>query len=363
MPSKSNNLVFALLKKEPSLFSFLKIGDIVKGKVLKKEGHKRLFIDLGRYGLGAVYGRELLNAKEIVKDLKIGDQIFAKVVNVDNEEGLIELSITDTNKQALWNELMELKEQEAILTIVPKAFNKGGLVTEVNGLQGFLPLSQLAPSRFSSFLEETENQEKNLQILQSLIGQELKVKILEVNPRNKKLILSEKAVSGPSFEEISKSYQVGQIVEGIVSGIANFGVFVKFTDNPAIEGLIETSELSHRLIENPKEIVKIDQVIKAKIINFKENRIYLSLKALTPNPWEKVNEYYRKDQVVKGRVYLYLPFGAIINLDHELQGQIHISEFGGSLEELKKNLKEGEIYEFVIAEIKPQEKRIILKRK
>lgn len=357
---KQHPIINELLKKEPALFSFLKTGDLVEGKILKKEGNRKLFVDLGRYGTGVVYGAELLNAKDEIKNLKIGDPLQAKVINPENEEGYIELSLSEANRQKAWDEIMEMKEQELIIKAKPKSFNTGGLIFEINGLTAFLPISQISLEHYLPNEIENKNQITNL--LQKLISQELSIKIIDVNPRNKKIILSEKEAVQINIKELIKNYQIGQVIEGIVSSITDFGIFIRFTDNPQIEGLIQASEISHKILENPKEIVKIDQIIKAKIIDIKDGKIFLSLKALMPDPWEKSKEVYQEKQIVKGKVYSFNPFGAIINLDYDLQGQVHVTEFG-SIEEMKKQLKIGEEYSFLIESIKPQEKRITLKFK
>lgn len=351
MIAKQGTATAELIKKEPTLFGFLKVGDLVEGKLIKKEGGRKLFLDLGRYGTGVVYGAEILNAKEIIRELKIGDSVHAKVINPDNEEGQIELSLTEATKQKAWNEVMELKEQEAIVKVRIRGINRGGLTAELNGLQAFLPSSQLASEHLTG--NETP---------QNLIDQELSVKIIEVNPRTKKLIVSEREAGQINAKELAKNYQIGQIIEGIVSGVADFGAFVKFTDNPQVEGLIHISELSHQVMENPKEAVRIDQIVKAKITDIKDGKIYLSLKALTEDPWKQATQYYKEGQIIKAEVYNFNPFGAVINLDHNLQGQLHVSEFG-SVEEMKKQLQLDKKYEFLIESIKPEERRIILKLK
>jgi len=358
-PPRHNTFAADLIKAEPKMFGFLKAGDLVEGKVIKKEGNKKLFLDLGRYGTGAVYGGELLNARDIVKNLKIGDAVHAKVINPDDENGYIELSLTEAGKQKAWEEVVELKEQEAILKVKPKAFNRGGLVVEISGLQAFLPVSQLSREHYPDVVEG-DDKNKITQTLQKLVGKELSVRIIDANPRTKKLIISEKEASEVNVKELSKNYQVSQVIEGIISGVADFGVFIRFTDNPAVEGLIHISELSHRVVENPKEVIKVDQAMKAKIIDIKDGKIFLSLKALAADPWEKALDYYKEGQTVKGQVYSFNPFGAIINLENDLQGQIHVSAFG-SVEEMKKQLEAGKEYSFLIEGIKPQEKRIILK--
>ncbi len=350
-----------ILKRKAKFLSFLKTNDLVEGKIIKKEGQRRIIVDLGRYGLGAIYNNELINAKDVLANFKIGDVLTLKVVNPDNEDSLVELSLMEANKQKLWDEILELKEKEEILTLKPKKFNRGGLILEINELPAFLPISQLKPDRLTNNLEEDKN--KLISLLEKLLAEELKVKIINVDLKNRKIIVSEKEAYKKDISEFIKNYQVNQIIETIVTGITDFGVFVKFSDNPNIEELIHVTELSHKPFFNPKDHYKIDDVIKAKIIDIKNNKIILSVKALQENPWEKVNHYYQKGQIVKGEVYILNPFGSIINLNHDLQGIVHITDFEGDLEKMKKTLEIGKKYDFLIEEIKPEEKRIILKLK
>lgn len=360
MNTKQNNgILNQFMKSEPALFSALKLGDLTEGVVLEKKAGM-LLVDLGKFGTGAVYRSEIQNAKELVKGLKIGDPIHGKVVNIDNEEGLVELSLMEAGRQKVWAEVAELKEKEEIIDVKPTAFNRGGLIVQVNGLQAFLPVSQLSTEHYPKVSLEDKTQ---IAVeLQKLVGQEFKVKIIDVNPRNNKFIISEKAAQEESVKELSKNYVVGQIVEGIVSGVADFGAFLKFTDNPAVEGLIHVSELDWRLVENPKEIVNVDDVLRAKIIEIKDGKISLSLKSLKPDPWASVGEKYESGAEVLGRVYSFNPFGAVVNLDNQIQGQLHVSEFGGVLE-MKQKIALGKEYPLIIESVDPKERRIVLKLK
>lgn len=350
-----------ILKKKSSSLNFLKPNDLIEGKIIKKEGQRRIILDLGRYGLGAIYGNEILNAKDTIKDLKPGDIITLKVIHPDNEENFVELSLIEVNKQKVWEEILELKEKEEVITIKPKKINRGGLITEINGLAAFLPISQLNPERLNNVLME-ENKNKLIEILQNLINTELKTKIINIDLKTRKIILSEKETIKKDFSElISKNYQIGQVIETIINAITDFGIYVKLADNPSIEELIHISELSHKFYINPKDFFKINDTVKAKIIDIKNGKLILSVKALIENPWEKVNQYYKKDQIIKGEVYVLNPLGAIINLNHDLQGLVHIKEFDGDIEKMKKTLEIGKKYDFLIEDIKPEEKRIFLK--
>lgn len=360
MPMPVNNSINELIKTEIKNLPFLKVGELIEGTILKKDGSRRIIVDIDKYGLGVIYAGEIANVREIVKDLKEGDRIKAKVIDLDNEENMVELSLTEATKHKVWEELMALMEQEEVIKVRPKAFNRGGLLAEIKGLPVFLPVSQLSAENYPLVIDNDKT--KTAEALQKLVDQELNVRIIDVNPKNKKIIISEKAAFQVSAKDLVKNYEVGQIIEGIVSGIADFGVFVRFVQDPALEGLIHISELSHRLVENAKELVKVDEPVRAKIIEIKDGKVFLSIKALLPNPWEKVLDYYKVGQIVKGTVYSFNPFGAIINLEHELQGQIHVTEFGG-VEEMKNYLNLGQEYSFVIEDIKPEEKRILLKIK
>jgi len=348
-----------LTKVDPSLFAVLKSGDIVDVKLLYRKS-KSAYFDLGKYGTGIVYGAEFSNASEVLKALKVGDTVHAKVVDQENDEGLVELSLSQATKQKAWQEVKNLQEAGEIITVKIGGANSGGLVADVADMKAFLPVSQLASNHYPQV--EDGDKGKILEELKKFVGQELKVKIIDVNPRTNKLIISEREITSANVKDLLAKYSVGDVVEGIISGVADFGAFVRFADNPDIEGLIHISELSHKLIENPKEIVKVNDAIKAKILEIKDGRVSLSFKALTLDPWQKADEKYKADTDVLGMVTKFNPFGAFIGLDSDIQGLIHISEFG-SVEEMQKQLEIGKSYMFHIASVKPQEKRIILKLK
>ncbi len=346
------------VKSEFGALNLLRVGDLVQGTIIEK-GVRMMTIDLGANGVGAVYRGELQNARDVVKSLKSGDVIGAKVVQIDNEDGYIELSLTQADKQKAWEEVQDLRDQEEIVKVKLTTFNKGGLLGELRGLPAFLPVSQLGNGLEGRTINNKEEIEK---VLQELVGKEVEVRIIDVNPRTNKLIVSEKAATEVSTKELVQNYQVGQIIEGVVSGVADFGVFVRFTDNPALEGLIHVSELGYRIVENPKEVVKIDDAVKAKITDIRDGKISLSLRALRVDPWINVGEKYKEGQEISGIVHSFHPFGAIVNLDGEIQGQIHVASFGG-VEEMKKQLNIGKEYSFTIESLVPNERKILLKLK
>lgn len=358
---KANPLLAYLAKNELPNLAKLKEGDVIDATLIKKEP-RSLFFSVGKFGTGIVYGVEMQNAKEIVKSLKVGDRVSAKIDSLDGEGGFVELSLSEADRQKGWQQAKLLEESGEIAKVKISAANQGGLIADLFGLKAFLPLSQLGPEHAIDG-SETDRQ-KIADALKQFIGQELGVKIINVNPRNSKLIVSERESTNPSanIKELLAKYTAGQTVQGLVSGIADFGIFVRFVDNPEIEGLVHISEIDYRIIDNPKEVVKLNEEVKVKIIDIKDGRVFLSLKALRQDPWEKVNELYKEGQAVRGKVYKFNPFGAIIDLEGGLQGMIHISEFGGP-EEMKRALAGEELYAFVISAVKPEERRLILKLK
>jgi len=354
---KKNTAVLNLFKNNTDAFKVIKEGTLVDAVLLEK-GRRAAYFDLGAFGTGIVYGAELSNANEILKSLEVGGSISAKVIDIQNDNGFAELSLSAAGKQKVWQDLKELQEKGEILKVKIAGANSGGLLAEVSGIKSFLPASQLSTDHYPHI--DDGDKAKILDELKKLVGQELSVKILDINSRTNKLVLSEREAQQENVKELLNAYKVGDLVDGIISGVADFGAFVRFADNPKIEGLIHISELEHKLIESPKEVVKVNDAVKAKIIDIKEGRVFLSLKALKADPWEKVKEKYAEGQEVAGSVFKFNPLGALINLDSEFRGFVHVAEFGG-VEEMKKILLPGNTYKFKIESIKPEEKRIMLK--
>lgn len=356
---KTDSAAAQLIKSFPDLLAAVKEGDLVTGQLLKRMP-RAIYFDLGKYGTGVVFGMELVNAKEVLKNLKEGDQVSAKVVNVENEDGYVELSLAEAGKQKSWQSIKELYEKGEDFAVKITGANSGGLMAEVDGLKAFLPVSQLSNEHYPRV--DDGDKSKILEELKKFVGQELRVKVLDFNLRSDKLILSEKEITVENVKEKLNKYNSGDVIDGIVSGVADFGAFLKFADDPEIEGLIHISELDHKLIDNPKDVVKVNDHVRAKILEIKDGRVTLSLKALKEDPWLKAGERYKEGMEMDGKVLRFNPFGAFVSLDPEIQGLIHVSEFGG-VEEMKKQLKEGEIYKFRVDSVKPQEKRITLKLK
>ncbi len=332
------------------------IGKIVEGKVIGK-GRSAVFLDLGALGTGIIYGKEFQETKDEIKSLKIGDSVFAKIIDLENEEGYIELSLSGASNELAWEELKTKKEKGETITVKIEGANKGGLLAEVSGIQGFLPVSQLLPENYPRV--EGADTNKILEELQKFIGQEMGVKIFDLDPRENKLILSERAKESEKIKEILKNYKVGDVVEGEVTGVTDFGAFIRF-GKPELEGLIHISELDWQLVEDPADIVKVKDKVKAKIIDITNDRVSLSLKALKQDPWEKIEEKYKKGDIVEGKVTKFNPYGAFVEISPKIQGLCHISEFG-TRSKMETALEIDKTYKFQILQIEPKEHRMSLK--
>ncbi len=346
-----------LLEKNNSIKP-AQIGKIVEGKIIGK-ARSAVFLDLGPMGTGIIYGREFQEIREEIKSLKIGNSLFAKILSLENEDGYIELSLNQASDELTWEKLRQQKDKDEMLTVKISGVNKGGLLAEVFGIPAFLPVSQLLPENYPRV--EKGDTLKIVGELQKFVGQEMEVKIFDLDPRQGKLILSEKAKEDEKIKEILKNYQVGDIVEGEITGLTNFGVFMKFgKEKDELEGLIHISELDWQLIENTADIVKIGEKVKAKIISIADNKISLSLKALKKDPWQEFEKKYDKGDIVEGKVSKFNPYGAFIQITSKIQGLCHISEFGTKAK-MEETLKIGEKYKFQILSLNSGEHRMSLK--
>ncbi|MBI2451157.1 MAG: S1 RNA-binding domain-containing protein [Parcubacteria group bacterium] len=334
--------------------TFPKIGDIINGTVLESKT-RELFLDLGFLGTGIIYGREYIEAGPIMKTFKPGDKITAKLIDLENENGYIELSLKEAGEKIKWDELKKLRETGEVFEGKVLEANRGGLILDISGIKGFLPVSQLSLEHYPRV--EGGLKEKIFEELGKFSGQSLLVKIIDLNQKEERVILSEKAGFSEKIKKALSKYSIGDDVEGEVTGIADFGAFIRFDET--LEGLIHISELSWQLVENPANVVKVGEKVKAKIISMENNRVALSLKALKPDPWAGIENKYKKEDMIEAQVIRFSPYGAFAQLAPEIYGLIHISEFQNE-ENMKKTLEIGKNYKFKITGIEPQDHRLTL---
>jgi len=253
-----------------------KVGDIVKGTIIIQE-RSSLYVDLGAIGTGIVYGREFYEIKEKLKELNEGDSLSVKIVSLETDDGYIELSVSEAANKIVWDTLREARDNRGSVTIKIMGANKGGLVTKIQGLPAFLPVSQLKPEHYPKILGG--DPDKILKELQKFVGTEMSVRILNLKPRTGEVILSEKLGDMEAREEQLKNYQSGQMIDGSVTGVMEFGVFVRFgAEN--IEGLIPVAQIEAKMAQNLSEHFKIGDSIKARILEISNGKVFLSLRDL-----------------------------------------------------------------------------------
>jgi small subunit ribosomal protein S1 len=331
------------------------IDDVVEGPVIAI-GRARVFVDLHPFGTGIIYGREYLSARETLKNVNIGDTITAKVIGTDNEEGYIELSLREARQALIWNEAEVAMQKKTMFELAVTDANKGGLIINWNGIQGFLPASQLSPAHYPRVPDG--DKDKIFVELKKMVGTKLEVMVITANPKEQKLIFSEKGAGVTERASLVEKYHVSDVVEGTVTGATEFGVFVKLEEG--LEGLVHISEMDWALVENPKARYKIGEQVKVKVIEIKDDKISLSIKALQDDPWKAASAKYHKDQKVEAVVIKYNKHGALASIEEGVAGLVHISEFASEAE-LRSKLELGKVYPFTITFFEPKERRMTLK--
>lgn len=348
---------------EDHLASLPEIGDVIPGTVIYV-GSSSALVDLGALGTGVVLGKEMRDGLGSGSKLKVGDEVQATLVSFENEDGMIELSIRAASHDKSWEDIeAKLDSKEAVPTKVLDA-NKGGLLIEVNGISGFLPVSQLSSEHYPRVEDGDKN--KILELLKKLVGETLQVRILDADRENDKLIVSEKAAQSEKEKALVNLLHVGDVIKGEISGVVDFGAFVKFAlpgeenKGKQLEGLVHISELAWQLIDDPREIVKTGDTVEAKIIGIDEARISLSMKALKEDPWEKVGERYKVGDAVSGLVDKMNHFGAFVYLDKDIHGLAHVSEFSEIYpsRKMEEIFEVGKSYQWKILSIEPRSHRL-----
>ncbi len=356
MIKKTINTKMKELLTQKAMPTLPQAGDMIEGKIIKKS-NSALIVDLGPLGTGIIYGGELKEIKGVFKSLKVGQTVSGLITDTENEDGYVELSLKEASLEKGWHDLKEKYQTGDALKVRINEANRGGLVIEAMSIIGFLPVSQLSTKNYPRV--EGGDKNKILTHLNKFIGKELEVKIISLDQKNEKLIVSEKAVEEKEIKETLKNYKKGDIVEGTVSGITNFGAFIKFGDN--LEGLTHISEIDWQLIDHPSQILKENETIKVQIINIQGGQVFLSIKALKQDPWNNIEGKYKNGQTVKGQVTKFNPFGALIKVaDDKIYGLAHISEFTKQNQQMEEALKINQSYDFEILSLEPQMHKMFL---
>jgi len=331
------------------------VGDTVEGPVVALASGK-VYINLAPFGTGIIYGKEYLSARDVLKKVALGDTISAKVVRMENKEGYIELSLKEARQAMIWGDAEKAIAGGTVFDLMVKDANKGGLIIAWQGIQGFLPASQLKPEHYP----RVTGGEKHLILdeLKKLIGKSLSVSIITADPREGKLIFSERGSGSEAAKELAVSdYAVGDVLDGTVTGIVDFGIFVKVREG--LEGLVHISEIDWGLVEDPRVFAKVGQDVKVKVIDIKDGKISLSMKQLSEDPWVTAAGKFKKDDIVSAAVIKYNKYGALASIEEGVAGLVHVSEFESEAK-LRESLSLGKTYSFKITLFEPKEHRMAL---
>jgi RNA binding S1 domain protein len=328
----------------------LTTGETIVGHVLSIKKHEVL-IDLGARGVGYVPRREVSFSRKY----DIGDEVTASIVDTELDNGFVLLSLKKAAKDRGWNEVAAKMESGEIITVTPYSANRGGLLVEYEGVNGFLPVSQLSAENYPRV--GSSDKDEILQRLNALVNKEMKVRILDVDRKANKLIFSEKEAVKEGIAERFEQLSVGDTVKGVVTGVVDFGAFVNVE---GIEGLIHISEISWERVNSPSDYVKVGDVIEAKIIAIDKERLSLSIKQLTEDPWLSEAEKFSKGDTVEGAVTRITPFGAFVQISPAVEALVHVSELGGDGTDPEKVFTLNERKDFVVLDIDKDNRKISL---
>ncbi len=329
-------------------------GTLVEGEVISVVKNK-ILVDLGGVATGVISGQEAQDSQNTIKDLKEGDVISAYVLDDENEDGLVVLSLRKASQKQTWNKFVDAYEKGETISVSPSEANKGGLLLNIDGIKGFIPVSQLAPLHYPRV--NGANSSQILTRLQKLVGLDLKVKILNLDKEGGKLILSEKAAESDKRDEALDKLEVGQKVKGKVSGIVNFGIFVTFN---GLEGLVHISEIAWGHVKDPNDFGKLGDEVEVLVIGKEKEKISLSMKRLVPDPWVEAAKKYKVGTIIESEINRITPFGAFVKLDEDISGLIHVSEISPDEGEDKpeEKLNVGDKVKAKIIAIDPDEHRV-----
>lgn len=334
----------------------LKSGDVIEGKITSVRKHE-IWIDLGANGVGVVMRREIGHGQSIEE----GETVTVSVVDPELDEGYALLSMKRAAKDRGWDELQRLFESQEIVTINAYDANRGGLLVEMEGIRGFLPVSQLAAEHYPRV--SGADKDEILQKLNALVNAPLRARVLDANRKENKLIFSEKEAVKDDMQSRLTELRVDDTVDGVVTGVIDFGAFVNVK---GIEGLIHISEISWERVEDPREYIKTGQEVQAKIIAIDKDRLSLSLKQMTADPWLDEVKRFKKDDTVEGKITRITPFGAFVQLSPSVEALVHVSEMNEGAEDAAdpaEIFKLNEKKEFKIIDIDIENRKIALSLK
>lgn len=323
------------------------IGDILEGIVISKKRNE-IFVDLSPFGTGRLYGIFYLQCRNIAQKLKVGDVVGVKIIGLDDGQGNYEIILQEIDTIDKWQKILNYYRKGEVFEIEIKDANRGGWLIELEGVQGFIPVSQLSPE----YYPRVEGNNKNLiyEHLKKFVGQKIKCKIVSADPKTNKLVLSEKAAKEEIYQEILDKLIIGDLMQVKIVGVGPFGIFVRFNENPAMDGLIHASEIPNEKI-NLEENFKVGDILTAKLTQIKQDRVSFTLKDLQPDPWVNFVKNHKEGDKIFG----------VVREKNDIFGTVEIENVQGVIFNDLDKIEIGNNYQFIIDQLKPKNKSLILK--
>ena len=346
-----DNTSMAQLVEEmgPSLIPF-RGGDVIEVKILDISRNK-ILVDVAGLTMGVIPQREF---STLVPEMKEGDKVLAYVLSMENNEGNVVLSLRRADRERVFRTLEEkFKEGQPVSVYVTK-ITRGGLVVDYGGLEGFTPVSQLA---YSHFPRGAHSEGEIISRLSGLLNQTLQVKILSYNKRSNKLIFSEKEATLQTQSEKVQQLKINTVIKGIISGIADFGLFINLGE---FEGLVHISEIAWEKVSNLRNMFKVGQEIEVMIIGVEKGRVFLSIKRLLPDPWAKKMAKYKIGDKVSGEVTKLTSFGVFVKIDESLDALCPLEKMGNGIKKPSEIFQLDEQYDFQIESVDLSSHKITL---
>lgn len=348
----ASSVMDELMKKSPVL-SHPKPGDTVEG-VVTGIAKNKVLISIDGVSTGSISGKEAHDSSGTMKSLQVGDSVSAYVLEEENEEGLIVLSLRRASQEKTWTKFKKAFNDRETIKVVANEANKGGLLLNIDGIKGFIPVSQLAPLHYPRV--DGADASEILTRLQKLVGIELSCRVINLDEDGGKLILSEKAAQADVRDGALVKLEVGQKLMGKISGVVKFGLFVAFD---GLEGLVHISEIAWGHVRDPGDFGKLGDPVEVLVIGKDKDKISLSMKRLVADPWIEASKKFNVGTIVEGTVSRITPFGAFVKLDEEINGLIHVSEVAaGENIDVGAFIKIGEKIKAKIISIDSDEHRV-----
>ncbi len=359
---KTTNIETSIMEDALALIEKIEVGKVIEGEVIDiKDGE--IWVDLGGRATGVVYRSEV-GDKASISDLSKGDKILAYVLEEEDNQGILALSLKKAGKERIWSDLKRNMEKGTIVEVKIADANKGGLLTVVDDVQGFIPVSQLTAEYYPRV--EGGDKEEILTRLTALVGKRLQVKVIDLDRASNKLILSQKAAKSLEQKSFLEGLKIGQVLKGKVSGVVDFGVFVNIGH---LEGLVHISEVSWERIDDIKKVLKVGDEIDVMVSEIDEDKVSLSIKRLLPDPFKEVVKVLKVGDIVSGKVIRVTPFGAFVQVEipgkkYVIDGLVHISELSNEhVSNPKDFIKEKETYNLKVISIEENSRKVSLSLK